>query len=112
MQPKGPMGPWAHAGPKGPAYKLGAWCRSSPTGGIHFQKWVLDFEGMYLSILNMFSSVLGGPIPLWGYPPFSNSRSVPAPAMGQDQKAQVPEAFHSRMLSYHCQAQGSLCEPL
>ena len=55
MQPKGPMGPWAHAGPKGPAYKLGAWCRSSPAGGIHFQKWVLDFEGMYLSILNMFS---------------------------------------------------------
>ena len=74
MQPKGPMGPWAHAGPKGPAYKLGAWCRSSPTGGIHFQKWVLDFEGMYLSILNMFSSVLGEPIPLWGYPPFSNCR--------------------------------------
>ena len=74
MQPKGPMGPWAHAGPKGPAYKLGAWCRSSPTGGIHFQKWVLDFEGMYLSILNMFSSVLGEPIPPWGHPPFSNGR--------------------------------------
>ena len=76
MQPKGPMGPWAHAGPKGPAYKLGAWCRSAPTGGIHFQKWVLDFEGMDLSMLNMFSSVLGGPIPLWGYPPFSNCRPM------------------------------------
>ena len=78
MQPKGPMGPWAHAGPKGPAYKLGAWCRSSPTGGIHFQKWVLDFEGMYLSILNMFSSVLGEPIPPWGHPPFSNGRIMVA----------------------------------
>ena len=76
MQPKGPMGPWAHAGPKGPAYGLGAWCRSSPTGEIHFQKWVLDFEGMYLSILNMFSSVLGEPIPPWGHPPFSNGRNT------------------------------------
>ena len=87
MQPKGPMGPWAHAGPKGPAYKLGAWCRSSPGGGTHFQKWVLDLEGMYLSILNMFSSNLGEPISLWGHPPFSNGReeSSMEPSLGSVQ---------------------------
>ena len=69
MQLKDPMGPWAHAEPRVPAYKLGAWCRSSPAGGIHFQKWVLDFGGMYPPF--QASETLKCYLP-WAYPPLSN----------------------------------------
>ena len=82
-----PWVPWAHAGPCRPCKQLGAWCRSSPTGGTNFQNPNFEISsffafwaclrrfgklkkghspksGMYPDFLSMYSKFLGM------YPPY------------------------------------------
>ena len=68
MQLQGPMGPWAHAGPKGPAYKLGTWGPSAGKAGKENSEMGPGFsEHVPVHVQHIFFSFRGA------YPPFGLS---------------------------------------